>query len=220
MAAIAFALQNDGFITRTAAIILILSGFVGSLLPDIDASDSMILHGEIRGIGLFFRKVLYPVVGFIAEKIFDIPKTHRGVTHSLLGILIVDLLLSPILYASAYLYFIRGNIDFMGFITIPLWIIAGLSLGSIFHLIEDSFTRSGVCWLLPSRRRLRGNIRTFTKKEDALAIALGVAGSIPLLIALEVGGTFIVTLYTIMAFVLAYIYARLTRTTPKPVQQK
>ena len=211
VAAIALALQNDGFINKAVAMILILSGFVGSLLPDIDASDSLILHGEIKGIGLFFRKALYPIVAFIAERLFNIPKIHRGITHSLLGILIVDLLLSPILYASAYLYFIEGKIDLVGFITIPLWIIIGLSIGSIFHLMEDSFTKSGVYWLLSSRRLLRGNIRTFTKKEDALAITLGIAGLIPLLIALEIGKAFLVVLYTIVAFISAYIYARCTR---------
>ncbi|MFB7304607.1 MULTISPECIES: metal-dependent hydrolase [Bacillati] len=102
--------------TDTLSIGSVLAVGLGAVFPDIDEPHSWI-GCRTRGISDFLNKVF----------------GHRGITHSLMGILIVFLTialmvgLSPF-KASIGLYFI---------------------LGYILHIVGDSFSKSGVKWLVP-----------------------------------------------------------------------
>ncbi|EMF0336528.1 metal-dependent hydrolase [Enterococcus faecium] len=57
---------------------------------------------------------------------------HRGITHSLAFVLFIGLLIIP--FASK-----------IGFVSLGVW----LTVGVFLHIFEDSFSNSGVNWLLP-----------------------------------------------------------------------
>lgn len=102
--------------TGTLTVGNVIAVGIGALLPDIDEPHSWIGR-RTRGVS----DLIHFVFG------------HRGVTHSLFGILLV---LIPILFAVGVtpLPFITG-----------MCVVAGYCL----HLIEDSFSKGGIKWLLP-----------------------------------------------------------------------
>jgi len=204
----AWALHIDGLISQQTATILILSGALGSLIPDVDASDAAILHGETKEIGYGIKYIIYYPIAYLANKIFGVEKKHRGIMHSLIGLLLTNLILTTLIYAYTVTYSIITGISFLDIAVIPLWIILGISIGFTLHMVEDSFTKSGVQWLLPKKHIISGNLKTFSKKEKKFAETLILLGTIPLLISIYIGATLIVTTIIIIELLAAYTYTK------------
>lgn len=102
---------------------------VGSLLPDLDARESKLSNIQVGGI-----TPLKPAAYALNRRI-----GHRGVMHSLLGLLFVAIVLGISL--GLFLDPLAG---------------VGLVLGYLSHLLLDACTKSGIpfCWPKPSRFHL------------------------------------------------------------------
>lgn len=149
----------------TYSIEFILFGIlVGSLLPDIDANDSKVMHGWWRPIGVFSKYVFYyPLAKLLRWKSDTFKDEHRGFLHSLIGWVFISLFFGII---SVILYL---------FLWFAWYIWIGISVGFLLHLVEDSFTRSGVRWFFPKEHRIRGTIRTNSGSEYFLGFIFGIA---------------------------------------------
>ena len=128
--------------------------------------------------------------------------------HSLTGLLLTNLIITPLIFAFTLIYSITTNILFLDIAVIPLWVILGISIGFILHLIEDSFTKTGVQWFLPKKHVISGNVRTFSKEEKKFAEKLFLLGIIPLFISIYIGATLIVTTIVIIELIAAYTYTK------------
>lgn len=98
---------------------------LGALLPDLDASDSLLRRASVRGITPLvpLSTVLHKSLG------------HRGATHSLLGLAVAFVLALPL---AAWLGW-----------TAPV----ALALGYGSHLLCDGCTKSGVPLFYPKPER-------------------------------------------------------------------
>ena len=114
---------------------------LGTLLPDLDASQSQIRNLAIAGIAPFalIASLLNRTLG------------HRGLLHSALGWGIATLVLIPL--------------AFFGGITVPL----ALSLGYGSHLATDACTKSGIPFFYPNRRRYHLLPRTLRLTTGSMA---------------------------------------------------
>jgi inner membrane protein len=125
---------------------------LGSLLPDLDASESKIKHLSIGGIKPFYlpSEMIYSQLG------------HRSFLHSLYGLAFCAcscLLLSPFTGWQAAL---------------ALW------LGYASHLAADAMTRSGIPWLYPQPRRYhllppRLRLVTGSPEEEIVFVLLALS---------------------------------------------
>jgi len=153
----------------------------GSLLPDIDSPNSAINHSIIKGknmdklalftfvnpsIAKITRTMVQPLLFLLRKRYPEVKKNHRGILHSLTGVLII----------SSVWFIIMGIIMLTGMIlaknsltfTTPFTMAfpIGIFFGGIIHLLEDSLTFSGIQWLQPlSNMRVRGSIKTLSKYE-------------------------------------------------------
>lgn len=97
----------------------LITAAVGSILPDLDHPKAYIskkhwmLHGTAR--------------------LIEIAAPHRGLTHSLLGLMVVSAT------ALAGLHYLNLNV----YLVIPL------AIGYLSHLLADSLNPTGVKWLQP-----------------------------------------------------------------------
>jgi inner membrane protein len=152
--------------------------FVGSMAPDADADEAAILHGlrggkgtvkqlrqhTILGIpwfGYVIRYLIYyPVSALLwAVSLGRIRPHHRGILHSIPGILAVSAIL------IAYLWLLLTWAGISTGLILPVFG-AGFFTGCCLHLLEDSCTRSGIVWAYPfSRARISGSITNGNKKE-------------------------------------------------------
>lgn len=138
---------------------------LGSLLPDVDASDAKIMHGSWRPIGLFGKYLFYkPITWLLRIRSDAFHEKHRGYLHSLIGCLIATIYFA-IPVAIIFLIF-----TFYFLIPLPLSILfwyawIGLPFGFIMHLAEDSFTKSGIRWFFPRGKPMRSTIRTGRRSE-------------------------------------------------------
>jgi membrane-bound metal-dependent hydrolase YbcI (DUF457 family) len=137
---------------------------LGSLLPDLDAPDSKIMHGWWRPFGLFYKYAFFkPLARLFGQE-------HRGIMHSVLGCLFTTLFIALI---SLVLYPV---IFFIWYI----WI--GIPIGFLLHLAEDSFTVSGVRWFFSRGEPIRSTTITNSGGEYLLVgFAFIVFGSLTLL---------------------------------------
>ncbi len=119
--------------------VVLLGIVLGSLLPDLDAHDSKIMHGMWRPFGFLGKNIFYrPLRRLLGHKL-----GHRKILHSLIGCLLISSFFAIISLALYALF--AGALIIWYF-----WI--GIPIGIILHLAEDSFTHSGVIWFYP-----RGN---------------------------------------------------------------
>ena len=125
---------------------------LGSLLPDLDASESKVKHLSVAGIKPFLlpSQAIYGQFG------------HRTFLHSLAGLAFCAsscLLLSP----------------FTGWqVALALW------LGYASHLAADALTRSGIPWLYPNHRRFhllppRLRLTTGSQAEEVVFVLLSLS---------------------------------------------
>lgn len=135
--------------------------FIGCLLPDTDLEKSKI--DRMKGIPGFFgmitKYILNPLVAMIFELLLkkSIDQSHRGVTHTIYGILTYCLIIEGI---SIPILIIFGM---WGFIAGYSFFVFGLFFGGMLHLMEDSCTKTGIFPFYPlnENRKYSGNISTF-----------------------------------------------------------
>lgn len=151
------AMQNNGFL------VIIIGIAVGSLLPDIDASDAKIMHGSWSPIGRFTKKFFYKPL--TKTDIFE--DKHRGFLHSLLGCVLIFTFFAPIVVAlSVIIWLLNPLLYFLSWLLWWFWI--GIPIGFLLHLAEDSFTMSGVRWFFPRGEATLSTTRTFRGSEYLL----------------------------------------------------
>jgi len=148
------------------AIVYFLGGImIGSLLPDVDASDAKVMHGSWKPIGLFGKYIFYkPMTWILHNKSDAFRDEHRGYLHSLIGCVFAAVFFAiPI----GFLFFLSTFIWAVSIdLTILIWYIwLGIPLGFIFHLFEDSFTKSGVRWFFPRGKAYSSETRTGRRSE-------------------------------------------------------
>lgn len=124
-------IATDTFLTNPVSnVVLLLATGVGASLPDIDEYNSTTSRKSPINFSLFLR--------------------HRGITHSLLGWIIF----STILYfCMNYFSPIALSMSKSPNYWESIWL--GLVIGYLLHLIEDSFSRQGVAWLMPFSKKKR-----------------------------------------------------------------
>jgi len=152
---------------------------IGSLLPDIDAPDAAIRHKRIRGKefkDLENLTVLNPIIAKLTDVMLipwfyllrvsnsELNTKHRGIVHTMFGVVFIFyswvLLFGLIIGVSFYYY----QNDWTLALIFPL----GLAIGSFLHLLEDSYTVSGVRWLYPTKNFLvLGKIKTIGRYSPA-----------------------------------------------------
>lgn len=189
-------LSGNGDLLILSIIFVIAVGF-GSIIPDADCNKSLLKHRHFS---------LYKIVDLshsLSVKLVNDKKRHRGVMHSLFGIIITTLILSILI---VFLSVIIGIINYCILITIIL----GLFLGQILHLAEDSLTINGVNWLYPFREYIiKGKLRSsdsqkFAKYLQCLYILTGVVSYFA--ISKFLLGGFIISMFanTMILFILIY----------------
>ena len=139
--------------------------FIGCLLPDTDLPKSRIDY--LKGITGFFvfitKNFINPLVAIIFEFVLKKPidRGHRGITHTIYGILTYCLIIEGI---GLLLFFVLRT---GGFITGYSLFVFGLFFGGMLHLMEDSCTKSGITPFYPLNgdKKYSGNVSTFNLKE-------------------------------------------------------
>ncbi|MDD4300312.1 MAG: metal-dependent hydrolase [Methanomicrobium sp.] len=187
-----------------AVLFLSMAGiFIGSLAPDADAADSAIMHGLLGGSGglKIFRRhtvLILPFFGYLIRYFVYFPVSalaflftfgrikpkHRGLLHSLFGIMTASFLL--FVYLNAAIYLISGlilpDLDLSAKLFYPLGIFCtGVFAGSFFHLLEDSCTRSGVCWFFPFKNTsVSGDLLPKSRRNWLIVLVLAAFSFISL----------------------------------------
>ncbi len=162
-----------GSIAPGEAAVLLFGLFVGSLAPDADATDAAIFHTQIRSLSGTSRRIVngaakvLPLFGYLIRYGEYYPAAglcwllsggrlragHRGILHSLLGILLITVLSG--VYLIVVLFLIGRTPDHL-----LACALAGFAVGAFLHLAEDSCTPAGIAWFYPvSRWRMRGRLR-------------------------------------------------------------
>jgi membrane-bound metal-dependent hydrolase YbcI (DUF457 family) len=147
---------------NTVVFLIILCGvFIGCLLPDTDLPRSKIdyMEGIAGFFGIISKNLLNPFVAKIFEYYFKKPidQSHRGITHTIYGILAYCLLIEGL---SLLILFLLG---FGPLMLMYSFFVLGLILGGIFHLLEDSCTKMGVFPFYPvnPNKKYSGTISTY-----------------------------------------------------------
>lgn len=168
---------------RSAEAVALLSLFtaLGSLLPDLDATDSLIKRTSVAGV------MPFAPLAWLINRSFG----HRGLLHSLLGWSLASLLF--LLLGGLFLMWLSGGTGPFGtgawgteplgsvwpetvpHQTVPL----ALSLGYASHLATDACTKSGIPFLYPRRQRYHLlprllRVTTGSAAEEVVFIALAV----------------------------------------------
>lgn len=165
-----------------AAILTFIGIAIGSLIPDVDSADATIFHTKIKGIqntdiskmantlaiifplfGYSTKYLIYKPSALVFENVifkkYNFEITHRGFMHSLIGIvtatIITGIYILPILYIANILSAYYLSVFLLGYL-----------IGSIFHLLQDSCTKSGVKWNQPFQEwKIQGELITSTKPD-------------------------------------------------------
>ena len=143
------------------SLLLLLFLSIGSLVPDVDASDSKLFYEYPTAGHIFKYGIYYPLSFFFKER------KHRGFMHSLEGAFLTTLifmsyvfvisvfgLLALLLFLptieSSFLNSIQSielvPIDIVYGCSVGMAIGLGLFTGILLHIFEDSLTISGVNW--------------------------------------------------------------------------
>ena len=144
---------------------------IGSLVPDADCGGNSKLYYQFKIVDTIMKKVLIKLIILIfnvkkvKEKIeLEVKNEHRGILHSPIGILLSSIFLTFFVYVFM-LVFKYSNY------AILLYVFAGLFLGQIMHILEDSLTISGINWKFPfGHGDIRGKIYTFEKEKRLVDI--------------------------------------------------
>lgn len=158
------------------SIALLVAVVVGSLLHDSDCGGKPKLYydfGIIYDLMIPIQKIVVFIFKLSGIKKrfnlqYEVNHEHRGIMHSPIGIIISSLLLTLVVL----IFMLIGK--FMNLITLSL-IFAGLLIGQLLHILEDSCTISGINWKFPfGTKELKGKIYTFEKQEGKIDIRAGL----------------------------------------------
>ena len=172
---LAYGFADQGIATPLAAGLFLFGTLLGVLLPDSDAVDSRMLHRQKTGLlGSYARvdsrtaSTPFQLVGYATRYLFYEPialvlrmaghheaARHRGLMHSLAGIVLATGFWGVIFYALAYFNYLGTGVT--------AFILAGMFAGALLHLYHDSLTPSGVNWLFPYSGAVHGRIRSVGK---------------------------------------------------------
>jgi membrane-bound metal-dependent hydrolase YbcI (DUF457 family) len=185
--------------TMTEVMAYVLGGvLLGCLLPDVDASDAKVMHGYWRPIGLFGKYVFYkPMTWILRTRSDEYREKHRGYLHSFIGCFLATMFFAiPIAIIFLHSTFVLLHpLE----TTIWVWIVwIGLPFGFLMHLVEDSFTKSGVRWRFPGGKTYSSETRTGKKSEYNLLSAFIVTYGILTVIVYMAPPSFIVLLGAIL----------------------
>lgn len=144
----------------------LLAVMIGSLTPDADCGGKSKLYYNFNIVDWIMKKTVTPTVLFIFKLLskkkvleYEVKEEHRGIMHSPIGVLISSFLLTIILLI---IVLVIGAFNFW----ILIIIFFGLLIGQFLHLMEDSFTISGINWKFPfGTKQVLGEIYTFPKIE-------------------------------------------------------
>lgn len=130
--------------TLIAVAPMMIGGYIGGLLPDID-------HPKSR-----LGRIFFPIA-WVINKLFG----HRGATHSLLALILVSILiLIPTFSMTGMVAFLYAQFAI------------GISVGFASHLLLDMSTVSGIPLLYPFIRKSFNVANLKTGKHDALVSIL------------------------------------------------
>jgi inner membrane protein len=141
----------QGAIVNLGLIDFYIAAVLGALLPDIDHANSR------AGRKLWF--ISKPL------KLFGVK--HRGITHSLLGLILISLL--------------GKHLVNLGWINLNIW--SGLIVGYISHLLSDMLNAQGIPLFYPNDKRFKFhlNITTNSWQEHLLFFLIFTLASVVLL---------------------------------------
>lgn len=155
---------------------LVVIAAFSALLPDLDASESMLGHltiGNRKGFGIAPLRV-FTVLGGLLFK-------HRAVLHSLFVLAIIVAGVAVGIFFSSWpdVYWPEARVE------IPL----AVGLGFLSHLLADSITGYGVPFLWPKKKRYhliprRFTVRLKSPEENAIYVLGGVVAAGWLIVAL------------------------------------
>ncbi len=171
---------------------------LGCLLPDVDASDAKVMHGYWRPIGLFGKYLFYkPMTRILRTRSDEYREQHRGYLHSFIGCFLATIFfaipIAIIFLYSTYVMLLPLETS------IWVWIVwIGLPFGFLMHLVEDSFTKSGVRWRFPGGKTYSSQTSTGKKSEYSLLSAFIVTYGILTAIVYIATPSFIVLLWAIL----------------------
>jgi uncharacterized metal-binding protein len=169
----------------------------GSLVPDVDASDSRFFHLNPYASRFFKYVIYYPVAKITGSK------KHRGIMHTLEGLAITTIYFTSIVFLIVLFSFIVGaifllttvetilemlisiekvNIDLIYFLFFIIITAAGLGFGIFGHVLEDSLTVSGIKWRFKANQEMKGPLRVGGSNEQIVAFTWAGAGAILLLV--------------------------------------
>jgi len=193
----------------TFFLVILFGVFIGSLIPDTDIPKSKMdyMEGVAGFFGLLSKVILNPVVAKIFEILLKKPidQGHRGITHSVYGILVYCLVIE----ATGLL--ILGLLRMWGPITnLFSLFVFGLFFGGILHLAEDACTRSGISPFYPlsGDKKYSGTISTFDFNDKrpvfyslGLLIIAFISGFVQVLSKFPVG---IAILLSVVSFLIVW----------------
>lgn len=156
---------------------LLLGGVaLGSLIPDVDARKAAIfnnlkthVHPAVDSLFRLSIGWIFPLLGYLTRFLIFLPivlvlkvlfpgdgidSGHRGIAHSLVG------LLGFVAVTGLYLAI---GLQSLNTATMPVItpFLSGYFAGGLLHLIQDSCTRQGVAWYQPfSSSKLAGTLKT------------------------------------------------------------
>jgi len=154
------------FLNSVVFIAILCGVFIGCLLPDTDLPRSKIdyMEGVAGFFGMISKNLLNPLIAKIFECYFKKPidQSHRGITHTIYGILAYCLLIEGL---SLLILFLLG---FGPLMLMYSFFVLGLILGGVFHLLEDSCTKMGVFPFYPvnPNKKYSGSISTYDFTDD------------------------------------------------------
>jgi inner membrane protein len=193
----------------TLIVYFLVGVMVGSLLPDVDASDAKIMHGEYRAIGLFGKYLFYkPIARLLGSKSEAYQERHRGFLHSLIGLLLATLYfiipVAIIFIVLTFIFLVPLHL------TLLFWYaLLGLPFGFLLHLAEDSFTKSGIRWFYPKGQPMKSSITTGRKSENYMLTAIFFTyGIFTIIVYLQPPSLIILILTIVITIILlAILYA-------------
>lgn len=167
---------------RTALFLVFAGVWLGSLLPDLDAPDAKIMHGAWCPLGLIGKYLFYkPIVRILGTRWDLFGDEHRGFMHSLLGCILTSIFFVFIIGLPLIVSVLVWP-DLLSFASLLGHVLLGVPIGFVLHLIEDSFTRSGVRWFSPRGKPILSTTHTWRGSEYFLVSVFGLVFSILLLI--------------------------------------
>jgi len=188
-------MQNNGFI------VILIGIAVGSLLPDIDASDAKVMHGGWSPIGRFTKKFFYkPLTN---TDIFE--DKHRGFLHSLLGCFLISAFFIPIVVALSMIIWLLNPLMYV-LSWLLWWFWLGIPIGFLLHLAEDSFTKSGVRWFFPRGEPTRSTTRLKRGSEELLVVVFWTVAAILLQIVWFLPSSVIAILTTLGVTLVLFVF--------------